>query len=1251
MSASIFHLSIRVPWHDSAWDGCVCHDPKVNTSCMVLPRIRQTRDDDKEVSVAGQSLADVPEQQWPACIAERGSFMAPFAIQRTLTQPYSKHSEHHKHIQPYDKRYPPYSAPAVPFSWMLRETAWIYAESWGLDVDSQREPTTPEWLKNTPWVQHHDNQRAMLEGFFNFIEPHQSLCFFYAKQTPLAEDERRVIIGVGFVQSVGELCEFPYNPPGNVRAYVWERTIEHSIRPEGKNGFLLPYHAILQRAAEDPTINPADYVAFAPEYYTLDFSYGSEHVSHDSAIASLLACKDALEKARSIVDEPCDAALAWIDARLNELWLLRGPFPGLGSVLTAFGVEYGAFLAYEITKDLDDNDDPWPHVDRAFQKPDTLPKLLRGNVFSLKPTWNLIKTRKPERLALLKLLARMNLTSDQATRLFKQEERKKAGIHGDDKDFLENPYLLYERDRFSRDPLSIWVVDRGVYPREIIAEHHPLPEPSAMQSGLDPRRIRALVVATLERAAIDGHTLLPRDTIVQTINEHPLDPPCPVYGDILEAHEAFIADPLRILTMDDKSQSYQVERFVTIGTLIRTTVEKRMKGKRHTITADWRTLLDATLKKDNLPAETNNHAETRSEKEKQARTEKAAALAELAAARFAVLVGPAGTGKTTVLKVLCNHPQIQHGGVVLLAPTGKARVRMETTIGLPALTLAQFLFRYDRYNGETGAYMVLADSSKRVEVGKTIIVDEASMLTEEQLGALLDTIQGYDRLILVGDPHQLPPIGAGRPFYDIVQRLAPENTTPSFPCVFSCYAELTIPRRQAAEGIPDEELYDMRFAEWFSGRPIPPGEDDIFARVASHAHTRIRLATWEQEEELPKLLKDILEEVVLEDNTKAFEETLGGAENNGVYYFNRDSAELAENWQILSPVRAGVPGVREINRLVQRAYRSDTLEWARKQKRKRYPKDQAAVTEPQGDEEIVYGDKVMNLSNLKREYVYPKDGALQYIANGEIGMVVGELKKRGQATKPWRTRVAFSSQPGYSYDYTSKDFGDEGTLLELAYAITIHKSQGSEFDTCLIVIPNPCRLLSRELLYTALTRHKSRVVLLLQGNINDLRCYASDEYSVIARRLTNLFEQPKPKLIKIGDSRREWLFDERLIHRSARGEAMRSKSEIIIANALYAAGISYTYEQSLEGSDGHVRYPDFTIEDSDSGITYYWEHLGMLTDAAYKQRWEQKRNWYSEQGITEEGGPNGTLLVTEDDEHGGIDSQRIAAIIQEHFAS
>lgn len=298
----------------------------------------------------------------------------------------------------------------------------------------------------------------------------------------------------------------------------------------------------------------------------------------------------------------------------------------------------------------------------------------------------------------------------------------------------------------------------------------------------------------------------------------------------------------------------------------------------------------------------------------------------------------------------------------------------------------------------------------------------------------------------------------------------------------------------------------------------------------------------------------------------------------------------------------------------------------------------------------MYGDKVINLVNtnpalpwFRHRNVYPrKDDA--YIANGEIGMAVGFFRRNGLPDLRWKLEIEFSSQPGFKYDYTSRDFSEEGNpVLELAYVLTVHKAQGSEFGKVFLVLPNRSRLLSRELLYTALTRQRDRVVILHQGPRMDLRRFSSDDQSETARRLTNLFIAPSPVVIE------GRFFEEHLIHRTARGEMVRSKSEVIIADHLTSRGVDYGYEQPLTVA-GVTKYPDFTIEDMETGSNFYWEHCGMLHVPSYRRRWEEKLAWYRANGILphdEGSGQRGTLIITRDEANGSIDSMKILRAISE----
>ncbi len=95
--------------------------------------------------------------------------------------------------------------------------------------------------------------------------------------------------------------------------------------------------------------------------------------------------------------------------------------------------------------------------------------------------------------------------------------------------------------------------------------------------------------------------------------------------------------------------------------------------------------------------------------------EKAAGLASCFSSRLSVLVGPAGTGKTTLLQTLVAQPEVKQDGVLLLAPTGKARVQLQSKVAFEAQTLASFLVKKGGFDPHTGQYQSV-DKSKRLPV-------------------------------------------------------------------------------------------------------------------------------------------------------------------------------------------------------------------------------------------------------------------------------------------------------------------------------------------------------------------------------------------------------------------------------------------------------------------------------------------------------------------------------------------------------
>ncbi|MBC8393998.1 MAG: AAA family ATPase [Deltaproteobacteria bacterium] len=1242
-SLSSCHVSIRVPWHDRKWDGTVCQEPKSNMYCLALTRISGERNDALESETAAQDWNNLSRKQLPACVAERARFMSEDEFVTFKSHPYKYVSKLHRHFKETPFLSPGYSAECIPFRWMLKEDAKLIDESLSLNIDWELEKDVDLRMGfQTEWMQAKKNQQIMLDTFFSAIQPYESLCFFYAKQTPLSDDPRKVLIGIGRVSSIGNLIEYEYETSGPHQACIWERNVQHSIRNNFSDGFLFPYHEILEVAKEDPAINPQDYVVYAPEDYHLQFSYVSEHVHHDAAITCLLQCVKGLRKIQVLIPGKWDNQIKWIDGELNRIWNMRGPYPGLGPVLKAAGFQQGNLIAHEIAKtQLESHgiwkEDPWDILDGLLKNPSSY----RSTYEMDETICDKISGLSAERKAYIKLLSRFNLTDDQARRYYDDQRRKSGGIYVSDLEILGNPYLLYEKDLLTPDPLSIWIVDHGLFPDKSIQENHPIPAPSKPTGPSDVKRVRALMVYLLEKAAREGHTLQAQNQLLDGIQTMELRPHCPADSDLMALLQQSLGDSINKVEMMDKSPAYQLNRLQIIRNIIRRTVLNRIKGIPHVGNHDWSGLLEAELGPISMSDEDEQ------EFEEKARCEKASALETLFSSRISVLVGAAGTGKTTLLKVLCKLPEIAEG-LLLLAPTGKARVRMEQqTEQKGAMTIAQFLLPIKRYDPLTGAYRK-SDYPKEKGI-QTLIIDECSMLTEDQLGALIDAVESPQRLILVGDQRQLPPIGSGRPFYDIINQLAPKTVETDFPKIGKGYAELTMNHRQRQAG-----REDILLAEWFGGQPISPGSDEIWNGVTTGYRSQfLKLENWQTHEELhERLLECVIEELGLEgsEDEWSFELKIGGNEFNGKIYFRpkndewEGAAKAAENWQILTPVRGEMHGVTALNRFIQRTFRKARRTLALKEKPWERP-----IPRPIGREGIIYGDKVINEVNRRRFGVYPKDEALEYVAIGEIGIVVGEYRT-SKAEKKWNPKnlqVEFSSQKGFKYTYGGKDFSDEfDNSLSLAYALTIHKCQGSEFGTTFLIIPNPCRMLSRELLYTALTRQANRLVILYQGKFRELFKYSEPYFSETARRMTNLFVNPK--MVPLQDV----MFEDGLIHHTARGEAVRSKSEVIIANLLYAKGLPYSYEQPFVGIDGEKRYPDFTISDPETGLIVYWEHLGMMKDKNYRQRWVKKKEWYREQGIlpyTEREGQSGILLITEDSSEGGIDSSEIKALIEDIF--
>ena len=1227
------YISVRVPWHDHDWDGTVCEHPDENTACLRLKNIAENRNDSIEKSICAQCMAgheeDVP------CIAEGGAFMSDQQLIKTVTHPYS-YMKTHKHFRPTQVIYPPYTLPAKPFAWLLRANIERLSRDYGVKYNEDNEPN----LGFAPsWVQDARNQRAVFDAFYRDIQPGKSLVFAYAKQVPFVEDPRRVIIAVGHVGKIYPAVEYQHTDESDLRSMTWETRIGHSIRRDHKDGFLIPYREMMAYAEQHPDFDMRSVTVFAPDVAFDEFSYAAEHVSHDTAIDVLLSCIKAFRIINDCLEEDYSDVINWLNAELSKVWEDRGAFPGLGAMLSAMGVPLGMLIGRHLKDHCEDGENIWNKVDAMFSDPS---KELSSDYVdcisdTLKVTW---KRMPAERKTLFRLLSRISLSVDQANILFNPNEREKNHLTFTDREAIENPYILFVKTRLLNInevalAISMEQVDRAVFPVPSIEQEYPIEEPSKLSSGNDQRRIRAAVISVLESAALEGHTILPKNLLVNEINALNLEPACSATTDIVSAVEKFMAPEVISREMKDGTEYYKLVRMQEFDSIAEKRIQKRLKATDLEVHANWRELLDDEFD--------NGEKRRLSELEERARVEKTAVLEMLAKSRVSVLIGDAGTGKTSVLSVLCKQKDIKAGGVLLLAPTGKATVHLldsmkEAGKDFTALNVAQFLVRSGRFDFDTMQYR-LSDSDC-TDVPDTVIIDESSMLTEDMFGTLMQALRRAKRIILVGDPNQLPPIGAGRPFVDLVQMLRQNLPPRSFPRVCSNYGELTVNRRQQSEVLRT----DVRFSKLFTADD-DAYDDAVMPEIAAGHDANIEIRHWSSREELEKLLLETMaEELGMKgvDDQKGFDRSLGGEEFSGVLYFNKGAAKYIEDWQILAPVRNMPQGVMNINHLIHMKYREHFLNVAT-----RYGSAKR-IAEKLGPEGIVYGDKVINVVNGNRS-AYPERSGRNYIANGEIGIACGDYSSKRSSNNNYM-HVEFSSQLGAGYSFSKKDFADEGTAkLELAYALTVHKAQGSQFHKVILVLAEPCVLLSREMLYTALTRQTDRIVILYNEEPYHLLKYASPAYSAIAQRYTDLFRDVyidkdgassyAPQIISVGGR----YYEDRLVHKTMKGELVRSKSEVVIANALYQSGIDYTYEQPLVIED-ETKIPDFTIEDSDTGITWYWEHCGMMDDPQYRRHWEEKKAFYRKNGIEE-----GKNLIVTYDEQGSIDSEKILHIIQDHF--
>ncbi len=497
-------------------------------------------------------------------------------------------------------------------------------------------------------------------------------------------------------------------------------------------------------------------------------------------------------------------------------------------------------------------------------------------------------------------------------------------------------------------------------------------------AGDDPRRVEAGILFELHYNLTGGHSFLPQDKLTAaTAQLLSVDPAAVGQGiDRLLEYDRLVRQHLAGITVIYLPELYEAERYCAEALLAFS--ESRFPE----------------------PAGLNQKIR-RIAKESQMEysQQQAQAIQESATCGLLLITGGPGTGKTTILNGILSLLGQMQLRCLLAAPTGRAAKRLTEVTGEDASTIHRLLEA--SIDPATGDMVFLRDAANPLK-GDVIIVDEMSMVDVQLLYALLQAVPRNKRLILVGDPDQLPPVGPGFPFRDMLR----SGVLPA--------VQLTEIFRQAQQSLIVMNAHRVNQGQLPELKTVT--NDFFFMRRNS-------------EEGVSTLIRDLC--------------TTRLPKNMGI---------PPEQIQVLCPTRKGGVGTVSLNKLLQASLNPPSPD----KKERTF-----------GEYLFREGDRVMQIRN-NYDILWKKcDGSAAGagIFNGDVG-TIQQIDPQTETLS-----VVFDDREAV-YDFTQLN------ELEPAYAMTVHKSQGSEYRAVILTAWNGSPyLLSRSILYTAITRARELLII------------------------------------------------------------------------------------------------------------------------------------------------------------------------------